>query len=171
VFYAAGQCICTLRKVCSMRVGSRQPLQVDSRLNVLVVEDDPQVRTLLCEILVARGHTVTACADRDEAVRVSCTCTETFDVILADISALGKTGLDELGQSITNGAHTKVLLMSDNLFCGKVRPVRRELAYPVIGKPFTASELIERLEHVMVSSSMSVVPAYRRFAPSSVPRV
>jgi DNA-binding NtrC family response regulator len=129
-----------------MRAGSYQPLPVGSRWNVLVVEDDPQVRTLLREILVARGHTATACADRGEAVRVLRARTERIDVILADIGALGKAGLDELQQTITPGWHAHVLLISGDLFCSEVQRVRRELPYPFIGKPFTASELIEGLE-------------------------
>jgi DNA-binding response OmpR family regulator len=121
------------------------------RRHVLIIEDDGPVRAMLYETLTAHGYRATACAGRGEAVRVSRTCSEPIDLILADLSALGKAGLEEVRQAIPNGCHTGVLLISGNVLSEEVQMVRRELAHPFLGKPFLGSELLDALEGTLTA--------------------
>ncbi|PWU25554.1 MAG: hypothetical protein C5B48_00740 [Candidatus Rokuibacteriota bacterium] len=59
---------------------------------ILLVEDDPQVRDALAEILMLDGHSVVACADGDSAVRRL--EADIFDVVLTDLAMPGLGGWD-----------------------------------------------------------------------------
>jgi signal transduction histidine kinase len=66
-----------------------QPDAVGSLLNgsetVLVVEDDTEVRRLICEILRAKGYRVLESAKGDEAIRLAQTFPEPVQLVLADV--------------------------------------------------------------------------------------
>jgi CheY-like chemotaxis protein len=128
---------------------------VAQRRHVLIVEDDGPVRAMLYETLTANGYRATACADRREAVRVSRTCSGPIDLILADLSALGKAGLEDVRQALPHGCHTPVLLISGNVLSEEVQTLRRELAHPFLAKPFLGSELLDALERTLAAGFLS----------------
>lgn len=63
---------------------------IDNRHTLLVVEDDPGIRDLMCECLREEGYRVAAAADAEEAVDALARLR--FDLVLAD--ALGAPPAD-----------------------------------------------------------------------------
>jgi two-component system NtrC family sensor kinase len=64
--------------------------------SVLVVDDEPEVRALLAEILLGSGHRVTSAASGDEALERL--AAERFDVIVTDIRMPGLDGIALYGE-------------------------------------------------------------------------
>ena len=61
---------------------------------VLVVDDEPSVRSLLCRALPLEGFRVTAVESGDEAIKAA--LREEFDVVLCDIGLPGMDGVEVL---------------------------------------------------------------------------
>ncbi|MFV2053788.1 PAS-domain containing protein [Aliiroseovarius sp. YM-037] len=106
---------------------------------VLLVEDSPDIRTSVREMLVEIGHSVieAATAEEGEALAVM----PGIDLILSDISlAGGRSGVEMLEALRSRDVKTPAYLMTS---LPMADPVRRSAAdrFPLIGKPFTAREL------------------------------
>lgn len=63
----------------------------DKRRVILVVEDNPNARRLLCYMLSKVGHRIIETDDGDEAVRLL--DTQPFDLIITDLALPNTTGL------------------------------------------------------------------------------
>jgi len=63
------------------------------KARVLVVEDDPANREMLCALLAQMGHSPVPVEDGDDALRVLATA-EVIDVIISDVVMPGMSGID-----------------------------------------------------------------------------
>jgi two-component system cell cycle sensor histidine kinase/response regulator CckA len=115
---------------------------------ILVAEDDPAVRTLVCKTLEQLGYTVLEAADGDEALGIL-EQHGPVHMLLTDV-IMPVMGGRELAKRVRSlGADTKVVYMSgytdDSLaFHGLPQP---DTAF--IHKPFTARALAEKLRQVL----------------------
>ena len=106
---------------------------------VLLVEDSPDIRTSVREMLVEIGHSVIEAATAEEGEALA--AMPGIDLILSDISlAGGRSGVEMLEALRGRGVKTPAYLMTS---LPMADPVRRAAAdrFPLIGKPFTAREL------------------------------
>jgi CheY-like chemotaxis protein/anti-sigma regulatory factor (Ser/Thr protein kinase) len=79
-------------------------------LRLLVVDDEKPIRTLLCAMLKADGHDVTAAGDGPEALQLF--GDGAFDLIITDKSMPGMNG-DQLATAIKHvSRHTPVILLT-----------------------------------------------------------
>ncbi len=78
---------------------------------ILVVEDDPDIREALGEILVDEGYDVVAARCGDEGLRRL--HSERFDVVVSDYSLPGRTGTAMLRAAAADGClASRAILMS-----------------------------------------------------------
>jgi signal transduction histidine kinase/DNA-binding response OmpR family regulator len=107
---------------------------------VLIVDDEPEVRAVLGDLLREAGCLVTAAADGAEALAV---CDrERFDVVLSDVSMPGLSGWEvatRLRRSFPELRLGLVTGWGDRLDPAQVRAAGIQV---VIAKPFQAEELI-----------------------------
>jgi DNA-binding NtrC family response regulator len=79
--------------------------------SVLVVDDDPEMRALVLDVLQNdEGYQVVEAADGSEAVRAL--RTRAFDVILMDKNMPGPSGLDLLPGLLRVSPGTRIILMT-----------------------------------------------------------
>jgi two-component system, cell cycle sensor histidine kinase and response regulator CckA len=116
---------------------------------ILVAEDEPSVRKLVCETLEQLGYTVLQAADGREALRVLEEPHRSVDVLLTDVimPAMGGPELAKHVRSLAPG--TKVIYMSgyaDDALAvyGLPQPDTEYLQ-----KPFTPAALAEKLRQVL----------------------
>jgi CheY-like chemotaxis protein len=115
-------------------------------MNVLVVDDDADTRSLLRDLLQPAGHRITAAASVLEAIlHVEL---QRFDLVLLDLTMPGMDGLQfaEFMSSHWNTFDTPVIIVS-----ARGDPESRSLArvYNCAGflqKPFEAAELFDAIE-------------------------
>jgi PAS domain S-box-containing protein len=62
----------------------------NERAKILVIDDEPEIRSSLGEILALEGHTVTVARDGDEALSVF--KADSFDIVLTDLGMPGMSG-------------------------------------------------------------------------------
>lgn len=120
-------------------------------LEILVVEDDPTIQTLVKAILSRDGNHVTVAKTAEEGE--SCIQNERYDMILLDLRLPDGNGYDMCHDLRESGITTPVLFLSAEhetdvkIKCLKVG------ADDYLTKPFNSEELLARIEAIVRRSS------------------
>ena len=113
---------------------------------ILVVEDDPQIRTLILRVLKENGYEATSARDAREAT--AALNGATFDLLLLDVMLPGRSGLD-LCRDIRQTSQVPIIMVSargDEID----RVVGLEVgADDYVPKPFGAKELLARIRALL----------------------
>ena len=115
---------------------------------ILVVDDEPAVRTLVSRILTANGFEVVEAANGKEAERVARQFSGSISVLLTDIRIPGINGTGLAAYLLSVYPGLKVVYMSgmvDDAF------IRRSSAEPdlyFVAKPFRTAELLKTIRKV-----------------------
>ena len=116
---------------------------------VLVVDDDPSIRQILCELLNEEGFaTLTAC-DGQEALEILWKSEEPL-IALLDYMMPQMTGVDTLRylaeDPVRARRHTIVLMSGNWDYPDLAAEVFRHTALPFLAKPFTIEQLLHAIE-------------------------
>jgi len=118
--------------------------------NILIAEDDEQVRQVIRVALERAGYDVCEAADGEEARRALGAAS--FDLVITDIVMPGKDGLETIMFLRRNHHGTPVIAISghDNpLFLSNAAGLG---ATHVLAKPFTPSRLLDLVAHVLTKA-------------------
>ncbi len=114
--------------------------------SVLVVDDDADVRTLVCELLARAGYSVSEAPDGREALRLL--YEERPDLIVLDVSMPELDGWATLERIRELSSVPVVMLSALGAELEKVRALRGG-ADDYVTKPFGRQELLARVESVL----------------------
>ena len=114
---------------------------------LLVVDDEPDIRQLLSEVLEDEGYAV-ATAEHAEAARAA-RSEGRFDAVLLDIWMPGTDGIALLREWKTAGDDTPVVMMSGHGTIETAVEATRLGAYDFIEKPVTLAKLLITLERAL----------------------
>src|SRR5512139_2414555 len=125
-------------------------MELDRMSNILVVEDEANVRKLVTVNLSSRGYTVYEAKDVHQAVeRLQ---TQTFDLIVLDIKLPDLTGWDLLARIATDTAiefSGRVLVMTASVMDAQIDLERYPVVVEVLVKPFSVAKLIAAIDHAL----------------------
>ena len=111
------------------------------KATVLVVDDEPEMRDVLREILAPRAYAVLDTGDPEEAVRIASEFGRPINVLLTDV-VMPKIEGPELAERLTSlRPEMRILFMSGYEVVNRLKP-----GAEFISKPFTVRELMARLE-------------------------
>ena len=113
-------------------------------MTILVVEDDPNVLSVVDRMLTLNGHTVLAAEDADHARFVLADHGGRPDVLLVDIVLPGSNGLDFARSAKAEHPALKILFMT-GLVHQSPKVLRSGLG-PVLHKPFTSDALLKAID-------------------------
>jgi len=111
---------------------------------LLLVEDDPDLREVLCRALVRAGCRVTAVGTPDDAVDAA--RSEDFDVAVLDRGLPGADGLTLMGQLHALHADMRAIVFSGRWDEGSAATARALGAFAYLSKPCRLSELRRTVE-------------------------
>ncbi len=116
---------------------------------ILVVEDDPQVRAMVTDMLMALGFSPTPCADYDAAIE-SLETDLSIQLVFTDIN-LGerRTGIDLMHQINKNWLHTAVVLTSGLPPDQLTQSFGLGSTQSVLAKPYSREALLGRLSQAL----------------------
>jgi len=118
--------------------------------NILVVEDEANVRKLVTVNLSSRGYTVYEAKDVQQAVeRLQ---TQPFDLIVLDIKLPDLTGWDLLAKIATDAAlefSGPVLVMTASVMDAQIDLDQYPAVVGVLVKPFSATKLVAAIERAL----------------------
>jgi CheY-like chemotaxis protein len=118
--------------------------------NILVVEDEANVRKLVTVNLISRGYTVYEAKDVRQAVdRLQ---TQSFDLIVLDIKLPDLTGWDllaKMAEDTTIAFRGPVLVMTASVMDAQIDLDRYPTVVDVLVKPFSAAKLVAAIERAL----------------------
>ena len=119
---------------------------------ILVVDDEPAVRSLAVDLLAAVGYTLLETGDPSRALRL--VKEQEVHLLLSDVVMPLMKGTELANRVQAASASTKVLLMS-GFTVAEVAASGR----PFIGKPFTPAQLRDKVRQVLDAPSAFARPA------------
>lgn len=115
--------------------------------DVLVVDDDPQIRSFIVNILSSKGQRCDEASDGIEALKMF--EEKRYDVIISDIVMPGMDGITFLGKIIKRYPHIPVMIMTGHLQDYSAEMAIRFGAREFIKKPFSVIEFLLRFQKMM----------------------
>ncbi len=112
---------------------------------ILIVEDDPAVRTLLDRTVAGQGWRTLLAGGAVEAVAAALQYDGPIPLAVVDLVMPGVGGLDLANQLRMDRPTTKVLYISGRPGSIEVESLRHREPQAVLPKPFTAAELLNRI--------------------------
>ena len=128
---------------------------------LLVVDDEPRIRTYLSRSLSAQGYTVHESADGQDALDQL--RFRDFDLVLLDLAMPGYSGLQVLSELRQRESQTPVIVLtavSDT--SARVQALDRG-AVDVVAKPFSSAELAARIRRHLPLHQTSSAPGEPRY--------
>ena len=109
--------------------------------NILLVEDDPQVRNLTRTMLTHMGYHVLGAESAEEALGIAARHEGALDMLLTDVVMPRMKGTDLADQIRAQRPGVRVLYMSGYTDIGAVEQVMLTAGTLFIQKPFTSAAL------------------------------
>jgi len=110
--------------------------------HILIVDDEPDIRSMLMIFLSRLGYTIDVAGSGNEALR--CLSAQTPDLAVVDINLPDCSGFD-LCQPIKAGGSTPVLLISGNATMDEDERRAASGAERFLAKPFALATLLRTL--------------------------
>lgn len=120
-----------------------EPIRADDARHVLVLEDEPQMRSMLTDNLEFEGYRVTAVATGEEALQA--VTGRRFALLLVDVMLPGISGFDVCQQLRARGMHVPIVVLTARTHeQDRVRGLDLG-ADDYVSKPFSVRELLARV--------------------------
>ncbi len=123
------------------------------RETILVVEDDPLVRSLISELLKAQGYAVHASRNGDDALRFAAACSGDIDLLLTDVIMPGMDGKTLSEQFLAANGRAKVLFTSGYTDDYIIKHGVLEAGVAFIQKPISPAALACKVREVLDAPS------------------
>ncbi|MBM4441259.1 MAG: response regulator [Candidatus Rokubacteria bacterium] len=115
-------------------------------MNILIVDDEPQVAEVLAKSLSRQGHRTTVVHSGAEALKVI--GNNAPDALFLDVSMPGLNGLDVLAEVRRTRPQLAVVVITGNATADQVEEVKRLGAVDVIPKPAALNHYHEAIERL-----------------------
>ena len=107
---------------------------------ILVVDDEDTVRSVLYQVLSEEGHSVKSAANAEQALEMM--EKDAFSLVITDIKMPGMTGLELLEKIKTRYTDTQVIIITSHASLETAITAMRNGAYDYLFKPFEDLDLI-----------------------------
>jgi CheY-like chemotaxis protein len=114
---------------------------------ILVVDDDPAVRRILCRMLVGLGYRPIEAGSGEQALRLA--QSEPVDLIVTDVLMPESTGIDLAKHLSDLGIEAALLFISGHPERTGARELRLAEGSEFLSKPFTRDQLGERVRKML----------------------
>lgn len=121
--------------------------------NILIVDDEPNIRRTLRMLLEKEGHNVTDASSGDQALAV--VSEQHIDLVLLDLRLGREDGLEILSRIRARGDHPEIVIITAH---GEVEEAVRAMklgAYDYLVKPLAPDELLIRIGKILEKRAQS----------------
>lgn len=122
--------------------------------HVLIIDDQPEIRRLVRQLLESAGHTVREAANGVEGLTVL--KTEPADVIITDLFMPEMDGIEILTELRRQNIHVPVIAISGGGQFGHLdllRTARRMGAFRALTKPFALRDLLDAVREALAAGA------------------
>lgn len=120
---------------------------------ILVVDDEPAIRTIADSFLTSLGYRVVTAEDGEEAVARFFSMKEAIDLVLLDLVMPRKDGPETFRELRRAAPDLRIMLMTGFSLDGVVEDIMRDGAVGLLRKPFGLSELARALKTALGTGS------------------
>jgi two-component system, NtrC family, nitrogen regulation response regulator NtrX len=120
---------------------------VNTKANILVIDDDANTLASLARAFRLAGHEATVCDNAGRALELA--KDERFDLILSDVVMPGRDGIALLEDFKTAGIHSTVVMMSGQASIEMAVKATRLGASDFLEKPISTDKLLLTVENVL----------------------
>ena len=113
--------------------------QKTSSMNILVVDDDGNIRKTLSYCLAAEGYTVIAVSNPDDAIEEA--KRRSFDIAFVDLKLGEANGMDLIPLLVSDSSWTKIVVITAHASIETAVEAMRRGATDYIAKPFTPDQV------------------------------
>ncbi|HTS68519.1 MAG TPA: response regulator [Terriglobia bacterium] len=124
---------------------------------ILVVDDDPESRDLLCEVLETNGYAPQA-VESGPAAREILQRDGDCQIVIADFRMPRESGLELLRTLREQNSKHEFILMSSFMSSGEKKAAKALGAHALLEKPFRIAELLQTLGGLAAQNSRGVSP-------------
>ena len=115
---------------------------------ILIIDDDPEIRTMLEQMLHAAGHEVTLAANGNQGLQMQ--CDKPASLIITDLLMPEKEGLETIVEFRKDFPKVPIITMSGRPSTGFFLYMAQRLgSVRTIEKPFRPRELLAAVEEVL----------------------
>ena len=119
---------------------------------ILVVDDDPDLRSMLSELLQQNGHKVLEASDGSEALEVRKNYSGSVDLLLTDVAMPLMGGIELADWLARLSTETKVLFITSYVDSPGIQGLLDKSGFAFLQKPFTCEILMAKLREVLDQS-------------------
>jgi len=123
---------------------------------ILVVDDDPESRDLLSEVLEANGYPQVEAVADGLAAREALARDNDCPIIIADLHMPNESGLDLLRNLRKQNAKHEIILMSSFISTTERKLAKDLGASALLEKPFRLSELLQIVAQLAERNSIGI---------------
>ena len=123
---------------------------------ILVVDDDPESRDLLSEVLEANGYPQVEAVADGLAAREALARDNDCPIIIADLHMPNESGLDLLRNLCKQNAKHEIVLMSSFISTTERKLAKDLGASALLEKPFRLSELLQVVAQLAERNSIGI---------------
>lgn len=120
-----------------------------AKRNILLVEDDSEIRAFLESLLVARGHNVTTAADGLKGIERLQQRTQKFDLVLTDLQMPGANGVQVIENARLSQPQALVAVMSSHTNSDVFFEAMSKGPMTFIAKPFREEHVHQALTKLL----------------------
>ncbi|RKX24837.1 MAG: sigma-54-dependent Fis family transcriptional regulator [Candidatus Zixiibacteriota bacterium] len=114
--------------------------------NILVVDDEPKMTSLVCGELEDVGHRVTTCTNPTEAITLI--DKHSYDIVITDLSMPEISGMEVLQRALVKGGTEVIMMTAYGTVKTAVEAMKRGAADYLV-KPFSLEELTILIEKIV----------------------
>lgn len=123
-------------------------------LNVMIIEDDEQLRKMLQIMIEKEGYSVEVASNGEEAIKLF--KTQPSELIITDLLMPEKDGLETIMEVKRDNPHVKIIAVSGGGQVGSktyLKVAERLGAQHIFSKPFKRTDLLEAVASLIGSPS------------------
>jgi DNA-binding NtrC family response regulator len=122
-------------------------------MNIMIVDDEPQVAEVLAKSLTRQGHRTTVVNSGEDALRLL--GTQVPDALFLDVSMPGVNGLEVLAEVRRTRPQLAVVVITGHATPDEVEEVKRLGAVDVIPKPAALTHYHRAIEKLHTKKSLN----------------
>lgn len=122
-------------------------MTVNLKATILIVDDEPDLRNLLEQVLTNAGYKVQQASDGDEALKLL--KKEKFDIALLDIQMPNVNGIQVLKYIQQHLPKTKAIMLTGYADLKHAMEAKEFGAQDFIGKPYKIEDILSTVEQAL----------------------
>ncbi len=119
----------------------------EDTIKILIIDDDPNVRKTLSDILRAKGYDTSAVGRAGEGFSIM--KQKTFNLVLIDLKLPDIPGLDVLDRIKTGSPSTEAIIITGHATLESAIEATNKGAFSFIQKPYDVDQLLIQIRHAV----------------------